>query len=93
MSHGIQMFIAALVMMLPAIVVHFSMVSARKDMNNKMNEKPRDPMRPEEDYGRGVVEADEYEKLKKLSTPLTFLSIVAVIVVLFFTSILPISFT
>ena len=39
MSHGIQMFIAALVMMLPAIVVHFSMVSARKDMNNKMNEK------------------------------------------------------
>jgi hypothetical protein len=62
-------------------------------MNNTMDEKPRDPMRPEEDYGRGVIEAAEYEKLKKLSTPLTLISIVAVIVVLFFTSVLPISFT
>lgn len=90
MSHGIQMFIAALVIMLSAIVVHFSMVLARNEMNNKMDEKPRDPMRPEEDYGRGIAAAAEYDKLKKLSTPLTFISIIAVVVVLLFTSILPI---
>lgn len=93
MSHGIQMLVAFFVIMLPAILVHFSMVSAKNEMNDKMSEKPRDPMRPEEDYGRGGVEAAKYEKLRKLRTQLMFMCFIVAIVIVFFTSILPIAFT